>query len=104
MWAIIDDGRLFFGHNPVASDFAVGLIFTFLVSYLEGITDAIRNANPIQRETFPYEWLSLSTLDPPYSVPPVGSPPTHWGNPPTAMAQALASAPCPAPSTPKEDT
>jgi hypothetical protein len=104
MWAIIDDGRSFFGRNPMASDFAAGLIFTFLVSYLEGVTDAVWNANSIQRATFPCVWLSHSTLDPPYSVPPVGSPPTHWGNPPTVMAQAPASAPRPAPSTPKEDT
>jgi hypothetical protein len=52
-WAIVDDGRSFFGCNPVASDFAARLIFTFLVSYLEGVTDTIRNANPIQRATFP---------------------------------------------------
>jgi hypothetical protein len=93
-WAIVDNGQLFFGHNPM----------DFLVSYLEGVTDAIQNANPIQGATFPRKWLSLSTLDPPYSVPPVGSPPTHWGNPPTAMAQAPASASCLAPSTPKENT
>jgi hypothetical protein len=99
-WAIVDNGWSFFG---LASDFAVGLIFNFLVSYLEGITDAILNANPIQRATFPREWLSLSTSDSSYSVPPAGTPPIHWGNPPTAMAQAPASAPRPAPSTPKED-
>jgi hypothetical protein len=103
-WAIVDVGWSFFGRNPMASDFAVGLIFPFSVSYLEGVMDAIRNANPIQRATFPCKWLSLSTSDPPYSVPPVGPPPTYWGNPPTAMAQALSSALCPAPSTPKEDT
>ncbi len=104
IWTIVDNGRSFFGHNPMASDFAVRLIFTFLVSYLEGVTDTVRNANPIQRATFPREWQSLSTLDPPYSMPPVGSPPTNWGNPPTVMAQAPASALHPAPSTPKEDT
>ncbi len=104
MWAIVDNGWSFFGRNPMASDFAAGLIFTFLVSYLEGVTDAVQNANPIQRATFLREWLSLSTLDPPYSVLPVGSPPTHWGNPPTAMAQAPASAPPPAPSTPQRRT
>ncbi len=104
MWAILDDGWLFFGCNPMASDFAAGLIFTFLALYLEGFMDAIRNANPIQRATFPREWLSLSTSDSPYSMPPVGPPLTHWGNPPTVMAQARASAPRPAPSTPKEDT
>jgi hypothetical protein len=76
-WAIVEDGQLFFGHNPVASDFAVGWIFTYLVLYFEGVTDAIQNANPIQRATFPCEWLSLLTLNPPYSVTPVGSPLTH---------------------------
>jgi hypothetical protein len=103
-WAILDDGRSFFGHNPMASDFAAGSIFTFLESYLEGVMDTVRNANHIQRATFPCEWLSLSTLYPPYSVPLVGSPSTHWGNPPTAMAQAPVLAPRPAPSTLKEDT
>jgi hypothetical protein len=47
-WAIIDDGRSFFGRNPVASDFAPGSNFQFSTSYLEGITDAIQNAIPIQ--------------------------------------------------------
>ncbi len=94
-WAIVDDGRLFFGRNPVASDFAAGLIFTFSVSYLEGVTDAVRNANPIHWATFPRDWLSLSTLDPPYSVPPAGSPPTHWGNPPSARPQLRAQHPPP---------
>jgi hypothetical protein len=84
-WAIVDDGQSFFGCNPVASDFAAGTIFNFLVSYLEGITDAVRNANPIQRATFSYKWLSLSIADSPYSVPPAGTPPTHWGNLATVM-------------------
>jgi hypothetical protein len=77
MWAIVDNGWLFFGRNPMASDFAAGLIFTFSASQLEGVTDAVRNANPIQQATFPHKRLSLSSLDPPYSIPPVGSPPTH---------------------------
>jgi hypothetical protein len=76
-WAIVDNRRLFFGCNPVASDFAARSIFTFLVSYLEGVTDAVWISNTIQWATFPCKWLSLSTLDPPYSVPPVGPPPTH---------------------------
>jgi hypothetical protein len=33
-WAIIDDGRSFFGRNPVASDFAPGSNFQFSTSYL----------------------------------------------------------------------
>jgi hypothetical protein len=103
-WAIIDDGWSFFGRNPVAFDFAAGSIFIFLVSYLEGVMDAVRNANPIQRVSFPHEWLSPSPLDPLYSVLLVDLPPNHWGNPPTAMALAPASAPPPAPPTPKEDT
>jgi hypothetical protein len=98
-------GGLSSGITLWASDFAAGSIFNFLVSYLEeGITDAVRNANHIQRATFPCEWLSLSTLDSLYSMPPAGTPPTHWGNLPTTMAQALATAPRLAPSTPKEDT
>jgi hypothetical protein len=72
-WAIVDNGRSFFG-NPVASDFAAGTTFNFSVSYLEGIMDAVRNANPIQQESFPQEWLSQSTADSPYCMPLVGPP------------------------------
>jgi hypothetical protein len=106
MRAILDEGRSFFGQNPMASDFAVGTSFNFLVSYHEGVTDAIHNANPIQWATFSRKWLFLSIADSPYSVPPAGPPPTHWGNPAPALAPALAPAPlpCPAPSLPKEDT
>ena len=69
-WATVDDRRSFIGRNPVASDFAAGSIFDFLVSYLKGVMDAVRNANPIQRATFPHKWLSLSILDFPYTC--------HW--------------------------
>jgi hypothetical protein len=34
-WAIIDEGRSFFGQNPVALDFAPGSTFLFSTSYLE---------------------------------------------------------------------
>jgi hypothetical protein len=55
-WAIVDEGRSFFGRNPVASDFAPGTMFTFSTCLLEGITDSVRNAIPIQRAMFPREW------------------------------------------------
>jgi len=47
-WAIIDEGCSFFGRNLVASDFAPGTKFTFSTCHLEGITDSVRNAIPIQ--------------------------------------------------------
>ena len=85
-WAIIDDRRSFFGQNPVASNFAPGATFQFLTSYLEGITDAVRNAIPIHRATFPREWAAQPnppTID--FGVPPPGAPPTQWtALPPTA--------------------
>jgi hypothetical protein len=52
-WAIIDDGRFFFGRNPVSTDFMPGTPFQFSVSCLDSITDAVRNALPVQRATFP---------------------------------------------------
>ena len=84
-WAIVDEGRSFFGRNPVASDFAPGTNFTFSTCLLEGITDSVRNAIPIQRAMFPREWSTppLKSPDakyggPPYGGPPLGPPPT-WG-------------------------
>ncbi len=40
-WAIIDDGRSFFGRNLVASDFAPGTTFQFSTSHLESIMDLV---------------------------------------------------------------
>ncbi len=57
-WAIIDDGRSFFGRNPVASDFAPGTMYQFSVSCLDSITDTVRNALPVQRATFPKQWTT----------------------------------------------
>jgi hypothetical protein len=57
-WAVIDDGRSFFGWNPVSLDFAPGAQFYFLTSFLKGITDAVRNTLIIQWARFPCEWLS----------------------------------------------
>jgi hypothetical protein len=79
-WAIVDEGRSFFGRNPVASDFAPGTTFTFSTCLLEGITDAVRNAIPIQRAMFPREWMAPIAVADPYSKPPAGPPP---GPPPT---------------------
>ncbi len=56
-WAIINDGCSFFGRNPVASDFMPGARVNFLVSLLGSITNVVRNALPIQRATFPREWI-----------------------------------------------
>jgi hypothetical protein len=102
---VVDNRRTFFGQNPMVSDFAARTTFKFLVSYLEGITGAVCNANPIQQATFPHKWLSQSLADFLYGVPSAGPPPTHWGNPAPAPTPALAPSPSPrlAPSLPKED-
>jgi hypothetical protein len=57
-WAIIDEGRSFFGRNPVALDFTPGTMFNFSTCLLEGITDSVCNAIPIQRAMFPREWMA----------------------------------------------
>jgi hypothetical protein len=57
-WAIIDDRRSFFGRNPVSTDFAPGTPFQFSVTCLVLITDAVRNALPVQRATFPRQWTT----------------------------------------------
>jgi hypothetical protein len=82
-WAIVDEGHLFFGQNPVALDFAPGTMFTFSTCLLEGITDSVRNAIPIQRAMFPCEWMTpLKSPDALYGGPPYGGPPPA-GPPPT---------------------
>jgi hypothetical protein len=57
-WAIVNEGRSFFGRNPVALDFAPGTTFQFSTCLLEGIMDSVRNAIPIQRAMFPREWMA----------------------------------------------
>jgi hypothetical protein len=101
--AIVNKGHSFFGGNPVTSDFAAGTTFNFSVSYLEGITDAVGNANPIQQAIFPRKWWSQFTADAPYGGPPLGPPPTQWRNPAPAPTSAPAHAPSQAPSPTKED-
>ena len=64
-WAIIDDGRSFFGRNPVSTDFTPGTQFQFSVSCLDSITDAVRNALPVQRATFPKQWTTQVIQEPP---------------------------------------
>ncbi len=84
-WAILDDGRSFFGQTVVAADFAPGARGPRATSYLEAITDSVRNANLVQRATFPREWIPHATPGNSYLAPPVlpgGSPPTNWDNPP----------------------
>ena len=88
-WAIIDDGRSFFGRNPVSTDFTPGTPFQFSVSFLDSITDAVRNAQPVQRATFPKQWTTQIIPEPPAAarqtqrptsaqVPSV-PPPAGWG-------------------------
>jgi len=91
-WAIIDDGRSFFGRNPVSTDFTPGIQFQFSVSCLGSITDAVRNAQPVQRATFPKQWSTPVIPEGqgapgkpqrhmPQPVPTV-PPPAGWGLPP----------------------
>jgi hypothetical protein len=92
-WAIVDEGRLFFGKNPVASDFAPGTMFNFSTCLLEGITDLVRNAILIQRAIFPHEWLApLKAPDALYGRPPPGPSPT-WGPAPALPPQTLGGPP-----------
>jgi hypothetical protein len=71
----------------VAADFTPGAWGPSATSYLEAITDSVRNANLIQRATFPREWLPQAAPLPHYQAPPSGAPPTNWtppsGAPPT---------------------
>jgi hypothetical protein len=68
-WAIIDKGRLFFGRNHVALDFALGAQFYFSTFFLKGIMDIVCNALVIQRATFPREWLSPVVPEVTYGAP-----------------------------------
>ncbi len=81
----------------VAADFAPGARGPRATSYLEAITDSVRNANLIQRATFPREWLPQAAPLPHYQAPPSGAPPTNWtppsGAPPTNWATPPGGAP-----------
>jgi hypothetical protein len=99
-WAIINNGRSFFGRNAVAPDFAPGSSYHFSTSHLESITDLVRNAIPIQRAMFPCEWMTPQlTSVAPYYGPPQGKPPAQW----TALAPTLAPTTLTKPTQPKED-
>jgi hypothetical protein len=96
-WAIINDGRSFFGRNPVALDFALGSMFQFLVSCLDSITDAVRNVLPVQRATFPRQWMTPVVQGIPITTRqgqrgqtpiPTVPPPIRWpANPPQQQGQ-----------------
>ena len=76
-WTIINEGRSFFGRNPVASDFALGVMFVFSACLLEGITDSVCNAILIQQAMFPHEWMvPPKAADTQFGRPPPGPPPT----------------------------
>jgi hypothetical protein len=88
-WAIINEGRSFFGQNPMASDFSLGSTFLFSTSYLEGITDSVRNTIAIQRATFPRKWASQAPPLALYGLSlPAGTPPTQWPAPAAAPRPA----------------
>ena len=91
-WAIVNEGRLFFGWNPMASDFEPGMTFVFSTCFLEGITDSARNAIPIQWAMFPCEWMvPLKEADTQFGRLPPGPPPTQWDTP--ALAPPLTEPP-----------
>jgi hypothetical protein len=93
-WAIIDDGRLFFGCNPVASDFASGTNFQFSTSHLESIMDSVQNAIPIQRAMFPREWIMPQVASrTPRGGMPQGKPPTQWTPPAVAPGATTSTKP-----------
>ncbi len=104
MWGIIDNGHSFFGRNPVASDFMPGARVNFSVSLLESITDVVRNALPIQRATFPREWITPTPTPTgqagegfPIPKQPTGPPPTHWPSTSPAIAPGPPGGPSLAP-------
>jgi hypothetical protein len=73
----------------VALDFTPGSTFLFSTSYLEGITDLVRNASAIQRATFPRKWASQAPPLAPYGQSPqAGTPPTQWPTPAAAPQPA----------------
>jgi hypothetical protein len=98
-WAIIDDGSSFFGQNPVASDFAQSAPpFQFSVSCLSAITDAVRNAQPVGKATFPSQWRTIlppheqqaggrHTLREQQHQMPTVPPPAGWTPPPQNQQQ-----------------
>ncbi len=108
MWAIIDDGRCYFGCNPVALDFAPGTNFKFSVSFLNAITNEVRHGLAVQRANFPLQWKTptmqietaptsnrqqqpcqhaVPSVPPPATWP--TSPPTKVQGQPMAQKQAL---------------
>jgi hypothetical protein len=95
-WAIVDEGRSFFGQNPVASDFAPGTMFNFSTCLLEGITDSVCNAIPIQQAMFPREWMApMKAPDATFSRPPPPGPPPTWWEPAPALPPPLTGGPPP---------
>ena len=67
-------------------------MFNFSTSLLEGITDSVRNAIPIQQAMFPHEWMAPMKAPDPYDRPPLGPPPT-WE--PPALPPPLPGGPPP---------
>jgi hypothetical protein len=78
----------------MSSDFAPGTAFQFSVSCLDSITDAVRNALPVQRATFPKQWMTPAAPELPVAArqvqcgqhqPPTIPPPAGW--PPAPQKQ-----------------
>jgi hypothetical protein len=78
----------------VSLDFAPGTAFQFSVLCLDSITDAVRNTLPVQRATFPKQWMTPAAPELPVAArpvqrgqhqPPTIPPPAGW--PPAPQKQ-----------------
>ncbi len=86
-------------------DFAPGPAFQFSVLCLDSITDAVRNALPVQRATFPKQWMTPAAPELPVAArqlqrgqhqPPTIPPPAGWPTAPQKQ-QGLPGSPKKAP-------
>ncbi len=76
----------------MSTDFTPGTQFQFSVSCLDLITDAVRNALPVQQATFPKQWATQVIQEPPPAAKqtqrpvahqmPTVPPPAGWGTSP----------------------
>ena len=98
-WAIINDGRSYFGRTCVATDFAQGEDYRFSVSCIDAITNEVRHGLSVIRANFPVQWIT----PPPASematttgrqqklrqhTMPSTPPPTNWTTSPPTTGQA----------------
>ncbi len=97
-WAIIDDGRSYFGRTCVAADFAQGASYQFSVSCIDAITNEVRHGLSVIRANFPVQWITpppaIDTTASPgkqqrprqHTIPNV-PPPANWATTPPPASQ-----------------